>query len=51
MVGEHPWGSTDNKPEKHQCSWDKRGGKESEKECPKSQEETREGSQEEGQII
>lgn len=28
-MGEHPWGSTDNKSEKHQCSWDKRGGKKS----------------------
>lgn len=51
-MGEHPWGSTDNKLEKHQFSWDKSGGeKESEKECPKSQEETREDSPEEGHVI
>ena len=24
-VGEHPWENIDNKPEKHQCSWDRRG--------------------------
>ena len=43
-MGEHPWENIDNKSEKHQCSWDRRGREKSEKECLKSREETREGS-------